>query len=322
MKKRITIKDIAEVAGVSFKTVSRVINKESGVRDKTKLKVEKVLEEYNYISNFFAKNLRKKSSHTIIVSIKKFNEWSSILLKNIIEVAKEYKYEIVIDSFEKNTMNTSLIESDYIDGAIIFDAFEDDIRIKTLNKLNIPLIIVGKHSQETYVTSDNFSGGYMATKYLLEKGFKDIYFILGPLKGKTNEDRLDGYKRAHTEQKIDIKKENIYLNISSYEKVYSLVKNMIEKKNLPEAFFISGDERTLGAIRALGEANLKIPEDISIIGFDDIPLASYLHPALTTIKQDLNTLGKEIFLKLYQKINGREVTSLELPVKLIERKST
>jgi LacI family transcriptional regulator len=326
MNKKVTIKDIAELAGVSFKTVSRVINKESGVKKETKDKIQKLLKQNKYSTNYFAKNLRKKSNKTIIISTKKeeglfLNQWSGIVLKNIIDEAKHHEFEVLIDSFENNKVNKNILESGYIDGVVVFDAFEDDVRILELNRLNIPFVIVGKHLQETYVTCDNFKGAYIATDYLLKRKLTDICFILGPIFAATNSDRVDGFKKAHSDNKLKCDKSRIFTSVSGYKNTYLLVKKLIKQNDIPEAFFISGDERALGVIKALKEDKLNVPNDVSVIGFDDIPLAEYMQPSLTTIKQDLVGIGKNVFLKLLCKVNGRETMSLELPIELIVRDS-
>ena len=326
MDKKVTIKDIAKIAGVSFKTVSRVINKESGVREETKGKVQKVLSEYNYATNYFAKNLRRKSNKTIIISTKKeegvfLNQWSGIVLKNIIDEARRYNYEVLIDSFENNKVNKNILESGYIDGVVVFDAFENDIRINELNRLNVPLVIVGKHKVETYVTCKNYDGAYIAADYLLKKRMNDISFILGPISATANSDRKSGFLKAYEDNGIKCDEAKIFTGISGYDNIYRLVKDIIVEDHVPDAFFISGDERVLGVIKALKENHLNVPDDVSIIGFDDIPLAEYIQPALTTVKQDLIGIGKNVFIRLLQKINGQKTASLELPVQLIVRDS-
>jgi DNA-binding LacI/PurR family transcriptional regulator len=326
MNKKITIKDIAEIAGVSFKTVSRVINNESGVKEETRNKVRKALQQCNYSTNYFAKNLRKKSNNTIIISAKKeeglfLNQWSGVVLKNIINEAKSFNYEVLIDYFEGDKVNKNILESGYIDGAVVFDAFEDDARIKELNRLNIPFVIVGKHSSETYVTCMNYDGGYIAADYLFSRGLSNIFFILGPIYATANLERLNGFKQAHKDNAVDYKEKRIFSGISGYDNIYKVVKDIIERGERPDAFFISGDERALGCIKAINEADLIIPDDISVFGFDDIPLAEYIQPSLTTIRQDLTGIGKNVFIKLLDKIEGREVESLEIPVKLIIRES-
>lgn len=327
-----TIKDFAKKVEVSPKTVSRVINNEKYVSIETREKVLRMMKELNYKPNFYARSLRKKIQKNILVSILKNRnstvpQWIDVLLKDLINEGNELGYTILIETFsyEEEIKKNSILNSsiDFLDGAILFYENKKDLRVKLLKENSIPYIIFDKANdkESSYVTNNDFLAMFDGTEYLISKGITKIDLLLGN-KTPTNQERELGSRKAYEKNKIDNKNFRVKYEISQIKDAYDYVKERIISKDLPEAFFVSGDEKVLGVYKALQENNLKIPEDISVMGFDNIPSSEFYHPSLTTIEQNYYKLSQSIFYFFSVKNSGNSKTVIEIETKMIFREST
>lgn len=333
--KNITMSDIARLAGVSTKTVSRVINNSENVKDETRQKVLRVIKEQGYMVNILAKGLREKKTKTVIVFIDNhgggyWSIWHNEIVQQIIKESKQRGYKIIISPssaegcLEDDTDGFYLLKSGMADGAIIFDNKENDIRIKYLIENNIPFVIVGKDNNNTdtcYVDLDNYKAGYIGGKYLIEKGYKNIYFFLGNKDFIVNQERARGFLDAC--KKVVNIKYNVIYNIDNMEKAYKSTVKIIKKDN-PDAIFISGDERALGIYRAVKENNLTIPNDIAVLGIDNIPLCDYIYPPLSSIEQPEDEFGYHSIDILLELLNSKTKITKRVLInpKLVIREST
>lgn len=302
MAKKITIYDIAKIAGVSPKTVSRVVNGEGHVATETLERVQKVIKDLNYTQNSYARNLKIKKDKTILVSIRTTNgfplQWMQMLIEQIgliclnrgITVLIEYMYDD--ESIGKSMVSKS---DGSIDGVIIFYEKKDDIRIKELKRRGIPFVVFERAYDETvrYVCNDNYQILFNIFDKLCKNGLKNAELLLRT-DTIVNKDRINGVISAFRENGLDISNIRISYGIVDASAAYEHVKSEIEDGYCPELFFISGDERATGVYRALNEVDLAIGEDISVIGFDDIPVASFLYPALSTIRPSYEKLAESL----------------------------
>ncbi|KGG79774.1 LacI family transcriptional regulator [Caloranaerobacter azorensis H53214] len=313
--KNITMSDIAKLAGVSVKTVSRVINNSSNVKEETRQKVLKVIKEQGYQVNILARGLRQKETKTIIVFIDKhsggyWSIWHNEIVQELIKQSKQRGYKIVISPssaegcLDDDTDGFYLLKSRMADGAIIFDNIKNDIRINYLRENEIPFVIIGKditYSDTCYVDLNNYKAGYMGGKYLINKGYKNIVFFLGDENFIVNKERSKGFIDA-CKEKINIK-QSVLFNISSLDTAYQETVKIL-RKNKPDAFFVSGDERALGVYKAINEMGLSIPDEIAVLGIDNIQLCEYVYPALSSIDQPKKEFGSQainILLELIDK---------------------
>ena len=195
--------------------------------------------------------------------------------------------------------------------------------MELLKKNSIPYIVFDKanDTESSYVTNDDFSAMLEGTEFLLSKGIKRIDLLLGN-KSPTNDERESGAKKAYIKNKIAIENLCINYGISQIKEAYNYVKEKINIKDLPEAFFVSGDEKVLGVYKALQENNIRIPEDISVMGFDNIPSSEFYHPSLTTVEQDYYKLSQAIFNFFINKHNNNQKIEIEIKTRMIIRKST
>jgi LacI family transcriptional regulator len=333
--KNVTMADIAKLAGVSIKTVSRVINNSDEVKDETREKVLKVIKEQGYKVNILAKGLRKKQTNTIIIFIDKhsggyWSIWHNEIVQEIIKHAKQKRYKIVISPssgrgcLDDETDGFYLLKSGMADGAIIFDNMNNDIRIKYLKENDIPFVIIGKdinYKDTCFIDLDNYKAGYLGGKHLIERGYRNICFMLGSKGFIVNKERTRGFKDACAE--IEGVKSQIIYNTVNMEKAYKNSMKVL-KTDKPDAFFVSGDERALGVYRAIKEQGLKIPDDIAVLGIDNIPLCDYIYPALSSIDQPKKEFGYHSIDILIKLINDKEkiVDRILIEPRLIIRKST
>ena len=329
MKKNITIKDVAKISGYSTQTISRVINNDSKVKLETREKVLKIIEECGYKPNFYAKSLVSKKNKNILILLKrksghKATIWTNTLVNEIILKNNKSDISILVEQYYKDEeLEKSLISktSTFIDGAIIFYEEKDDKRIKLLEKNKIPFIIFGKSYDEKniYVSNDDFNSSFEATKYLLEKQLKEIVFVSAD-STPMNEQRVNGVVEAYKKNQIDESLLQIERGINTSQDVKEKVKKY--KNNLPQCFFVSGDEKAIVLIRELFNIGIKVPEDIKVMGFDNLPLSQYTIPSLTTVSMNYKELAEKLLTKLLNIMDNKPEISEEIESKLIIREST
>lgn len=331
--KNITMQDIAEIADVSLKTVSRVINNSSAVKKETREKVLDVIKEENYQVNLLARGLRTKSTKTIIIFVDKhdggyWNAWHNEAMHFLLAKSKEIGYKVVISpSSASGYLNDEtdgfwLLKNGFADGAMIFDTKKSDIRIKYLKKNKIPYVILGKDgdSNTNYVDIDNKKVGYLGAQYLINKNYQKLILLLGSEEFIVNQDRENGFTQACSEE--DISCEVVY-GIDRIELAYEKTKTILENKKV-DAFFVSGDERAIGVYKAIYDLGFKIPEDIAVLGIDNIKYSQFLTPSLSSIDQRLELFTNEAVTMLLELINKKEnkVEAKIIEPELISRESS
>ncbi|GAG43387.1 unnamed protein product, partial [marine sediment metagenome] len=186
-----------------------------------------------------------------------------------------------------------LLKNGFADGAIIFDTREIDRRVDYLVERKIPFVIVGRdnvYEATSFVNLDNVKAGYLGAEHLIKKGNKYIRFFLGDKNFTVNQDRTKGFIQACSDYHIKSESAHIDYGISSPKMAYEKMKNVLEEE-VPDAVFISGDQRAIGVYHAIQEKELKIPQDIAVLGIDNIPLSEYYYPALTTISQSVRKMA-------------------------------
>jgi len=221
-------------------------------------------------------------------------------------------------------MITKILHSGLLDGVIVSSMVIDDPIVGSLHESKMPFVLIGRHPtlDIQYVDVDNEAGGYQATIHLVNTGYKRIATIAGPQNLIAGYDRLQGYKRALQESNFPIDLELIVAGDFSEKSGYEACLKLIPKK--PEAIFVGNDTMSMGAFRAIREAGLKVPEDIAIIGYDDIPNASSNSIPLTTIRQPIQELGQEAVKGLIEIIHSPESPQKNniLKTELVIRKSS
>lgn len=326
--KKITIYDIARISGVSPKTVSRVINGGERVKPETYQAVMKVIDELSYVPNAYAQNLTKKETINILISVKKMESfpliWFQTLLDKVLQTCKEVGVNAIVEYFgEGDSIKDSIISStgSLVDGVIVFYEGKDDSRIQYLKKNNMPFIVFGESHTDgvIYVSNNDFQAGYDLMEAVEEKGFKKMWLLMGG-PSLVNKNRENGVREFVKEKRYDIDLEVIY-GLFTIESVYDYVKEHLSTSNIPDIIFVSGDEKVQGVIRGCYEKGILIPDQLTIVGFDNIPIAKYYTPALSTIAPNYTELAKEMIEGVLAIINGDQRESVEVSASLIRRQT-
>ncbi|WP_461612819.1 LacI family DNA-binding transcriptional regulator [Clostridium sp. Marseille-QA1073] len=327
---KVTIKDVAKKANVSITTVSRVINKIEGyTNEETKKRILKVIEELDYKPNALARSLVTKRTKTIGLILPDIsNPFFPSIAKSVEDLVNELGYNLILcnsyDDTEKEANYINVLKEKCVDGILLsskqtkdkYDIYKDDI----------PMVFIDRKPEVEVkygVFVDNYKGAYNATKHLIDLGHKSIACITGPKNINTTIERLRGYKDALIDNHIEYDETIIKSNDYAIEGGYEAAKDLIKNHNIT-AIFTHDDLMACGVYKAAKELNYKIPDDISVVGFDDITLVEFLDPPLTTIKQPTEDIGKvsvEILMDLIEnnKIQGKIIS---LDTELIVREST
>lgn len=327
MKKFVTIKDIAIKAGVSINTVSRALNNKPDINPQTKQKVLQAAKELGYIKDLNALSLKNGTTKTIgVVFEDSSNPFYAEVFKGIEYSARKYGYQVILMNTERDYINEiravkTLIEK-RVDGIIISPTQFDSDDINYLMNMNYPFVILGVHfenSQLDEVYSDDFKGGYLATKYLLQKGRRKILMVNGYMYKSVAKMRYHGYVKAMKEYSLEP-----YHMIEIEEGYESSFNKIIELKDLDyDAIFCFNDVFAIAALKALRTLGKSVPEDVSIVGYDDITYASFVHPTLTTVKIDKFQEGIIAFELLQERLSEKQSKpkQIVLDVELIPRES-
>lgn len=329
-----TIYDIAKKTGFSITTVSRALNNYSDVSEKTKKLILDAVEEMHYYPNSVARTLSTKKSWALGI----------IFVEDLGIGMKHPFFNSVIEGFKKSVekkgydliflnRNVGGVKMSYldhalhrgVDGIAVVSSNYDDSEVEKIIASTLPNVIIDLHSTKSNVVySDNLHGCELAIEHLYSLGHRKIAHIAGHPKTFVGLERLKGFKSAMENHDLDIHKPFIVDGgLFSAEGGYNAMLKLLQMKDRPTAVFAAGDNMAFGAMKAIREAGLKVPEDFSVIGFDDIELAGEFTPSLTTIKQDMDRIGEKAAEVLLQEIDNKfEPSTCIIPVELIKREST
>ncbi|WP_161515116.1 LacI family DNA-binding transcriptional regulator [Priestia megaterium] len=331
-----TIKDIARVAGVSVTTVSRALNGYSDVNEKTRQKIAAVARELNYSPNTLARGLVMQKSKTIGLLVSGISResvkdnFTFEVLCGVNERASTLGYDLIL--FNTNTMMqrektyTQLCRERRVDGAIIQGIKKEDPYLKEVVESDIPCVLVDipVHSNSVgYVTTDNALGAKKAVEHLASLGHKHIGMINGHEDAFVSQERLNGYREALKECGLSFRSEWVVIGNFEEKKAEKAVRELINRHKEVTAIFCASDLMALGALKACKELGLHVPKEMSIVGYDNIVLASYSSPNLTTVGQEVYQIGYEAADLLIEMLEGKETNMKRyLDTKLIIREST
>jgi len=312
--KKDTLDDIVKLTGYSKTTISRVLNgksEEYRISDTAKNNILQVTKELNYKPNPIAQSLRNHTTHTIGLILPHIdNPFFSSIANTIIGEAKKYDYTVMlVDTLEEATLEEKAIESMLernIDGIILVPCGDNPAKLEGYCS-NIPLILIDRYFEGfnlPYVSTDNYAGAYQATKLLLESGHKKILCIQGPEISITTQKRVKGCMDA-VKEFGDIEQLEIRGSEFSIQNGYIETELAISQKDKPTAIFTLSNMILLGSIQALKEHSMKIPDDISLISFDDNLYLDYLNPPITRIAQPLTNIGVIAVKMLMHKITEK-----------------
>ncbi len=328
------LEQIAKLSGVSRSTVSRVINNDPRVSEDTRLRVRKVIQQLNYQPNAAARSLA--GGHTSILGLVIPTGVSSVfsdpyfpnLIRGISAACREQNYSVMLwlaePDYERRTIMQVLMNG-FIDGIIVSSFPIDELMVETLSKSGLPFILVGRdpaHPAVSYVDVENRRGAIEAVTHLIRMGRRKIAHISGPLNTVVGVDRREGYLEALKSRGVAADPDLVIEGNFSEEDGYSLTKMLLQYQF--DAIFAASDAMAQGSIRALREVGKRVPEDVAVIGFDDMPFAANTEPPLTTIRQPIQRTGRiaaQTLIDMVQHPNDRLPRRILLPTELVIRKS-
>ena len=321
-----TRNDVARLAGVSTATVSRVVNNNPNVSPVAKEKVIKAIKELNYVPNVIAKSLRTKSSYTIAFVVHDVtNPFFGEIFRGICDVASEHDYFALIYQYIDSVDYFVKILQKSPDAIITFSNLSDEVK-ELLTIRNVPVYYLGKVPKDGtfagYITFDFEDAAYKMVSYLYKKGHRDIALI--GREQSSNNHIHEGYRRALSDLGIEYNPERVEF-FDSYKFLvntgYECMMKLLNKDKLPTAVVCNSDWIAVGAINAIFERGLKVPDDISVVGFDDLPVSAYLNPPLTTSKTEGYEEGRLACRQIIDYLGGEAILPIKLKCKIIERKS-
>lgn len=327
-----TIKDVAKMAGVSTTTVSHVINKTRFVAEDTTKQVLSAIKSLNYSPSAVARSLKINTTKSIGMIV---TTSEAPYFAEIIHAVEEHCYRQGYSLFLCNTQNDpeklknhlAMLAQKRVDGVLVMcsEYTADSLNLLT-DYQDLPMVVMdwGPANIQTDVIQDNsFEGGYLATKYLIENGHTDIGIIAGDLNKTIAQRRYQGFIKAMEEAKLAVNPHWVNEGHFEPEDGFECMNKILNQPRIPSAVFCCNDVMALGAISAITERGLSVPQDISIIGYDNIHASRFYAPPLTTIHQSKTRLGASAINLLLARINGKatKATTLEMYPELVIRHS-
>lgn len=329
----LTLEDIAEMCGVSRSTVSRVINDDLNVSERTRQKVLDVIHKYNFQPNLAARGLAKGHTGVLGLVIPKgvqaiFEEpFFAMLIRGVSTRCNALDYSVMLWLAEpdyERRMITKILYNGLVDGVIVASMLMDDTIIDSLHQSKLPFMLIGRHpvhNELSYLDVDNRGGAFQAVMHLLHSGRRRVATITGPQNMIAGIHRYQGYQDALHDRDLPVDPELVVEGDFSDAGGYACMHRLLPHK--PDAVFVASDTMALAAIQAIKEHGLRIPDDIAVIGFDDIPQASRSTPALSTVRQPITRIGAVVAETLIDMIETGSPLPRQIvfPAELVIRES-
>ena len=327
----VTIFDVASEAGVSYTTVSRVINDDAHVKADTRERVQQVMKRLGYVVNRQARSLAGGRSRVIGVLVPDLGtSYIGEIMRGVDEELDLAHYDMMLYTTHRREAKESgyvaALTQGMADGLLIVLPRNPANFMQTLRQYNSPYVLIdhqGTNEKDHAVGATNWQGAYNATEYLIKLGHQRIGFITGWMDLGCARDRLAGYQAALRTNHLPVNSELVYEGDFHQPKGYAGGHALFGLDEPPTAIFASNDVMAMGAMDAAHNRGLRIPDDVSILGFDDIPQAQNVRPALTTVRQPLEKMGRVATQMLLDLLNDpqKDVSRVELPTELVVRDS-
>lgn len=332
---RATLKDVAELAGVSSATVSYVLSGKRSISDETKTRVFEAIEKLDYVPDLNARSLSMRDSKLIGVVVPQTepgdrlmfqNSFYSEVLGSIEYYARQQGYHILISATDANESYLTLAKQRNLDGIIVIGMYPNEF-YHQMKKTQIPIVLIDSYCNDHYyhnIRIDDAYGSYLATRHLLENGHRGIAFFVGQIKENgVMKKRLLGYQQALEEYEVPYRKELVFEGQIDYQSGIALANKLLQSRERASGIVAAADILAIGTMKGLYEAGKRVPDDYSIVGFDDLEIAQYLTPGLTTVKQQISLKGQKAVELLLKHIADQTLPKQEeiLPLELVERGS-
>jgi Transcriptional regulators len=332
----ISIKDVAKEAGVSISTVSNALNNSRYVKKETKNRIKEIAKRLKYEPNILARGLKTKSTNTVAVVVPDIsNQFFAQVIRGVEESARLRNFNVLLACTyydvldEKKSIEN--LKKQFVDGFIFISGYDSFEHIRELKNNNFPVVLADRELGDTKVPSvliDNFRAIKEVVKYLYDLGHKKIGYISYAYDNQTTvRKRFEGYCEGLKENKLDYNPDMVVisgtLRLNELQGSREAVRKIIKSKSIPSVIMTASDFIAVGVIKALKDLKIKVPEEISVVGFDNILISQYSSPLLTTVKQPKEKMGTIAMNLLLDIIEGKKITdrNIVLSTKIIERES-
>jgi len=334
MEKPATIKDIARQLNISLSTVSRAMRNAPDVNVDTRRAVKALSEELSYHPNKLALSLKQRQTHNIGVIVPNLDYVLATMVKGIDEVALEAGYTVMVcqsnESFGREMVNTRRLLDSLVDGFIISVSSETKVfdHFKKIQEKKMPMVVFDRVTpflKAPGVRIDNADGGFMATEHLIEQGYKNIAILAGPKNLGVSNQRVEGYLAALKNHKMKPDADMIIYCDFNQDYAYLATKELLQMKKRPDAIFTISDRMAIGAMLAIKEKGLRMPQDIGLVGFNNEPVTGLVTPGISSVEQPCFELGKmaaKLFIETMHNNEDMSETEVVLKPKLIVRESS
>lgn len=327
-----TIRDVARRAGVSVATVSYVINGTRYVSPELKERVQRAIEELNYYPHGIARSLKTRKTHTLGLIVSDIsNPFFSTLARGAEDEAAHHGYSLILANADENPSKERLyidvLTQKKVDGLVIAPSTKGAENIQQLQRRKISFVFVDRKLEGVEadaVLSENVQGAYQAVRHLLELGHRRIAIVLGLKGALTSEERFQGYKLALSEFRVPVDPALVAWGHFRMQGGFEAASQLLELDRPPTAIFSTNNLMTIGVMKALKERGLRCPEDVSIVGFDELEWGDAFEPALTVVIQSPYKLGRQAVRLLLQRLQdyARPWREVRIPTRLEVREST
>ena len=334
MEKQATIKDIAQALQISTSTVSRALRNATDVKPETKAAIMALAQELNYQPNQLALSLLKKQTHTIGVIVPNLDYVLATMVKGIDEVALEAGYTVMVcqsnESYGRELLNVSRLNASLVDGFIISVSSETKMfdHLKKLQKNKKAIVMFDRITNEIAapkIILDNEDGGFQATQHLIDQGYSRIAILAGQDTLGISNQRMDGYLKALKANKIKVDKDLIIHCDFNQDYAYLATKELLNMRKRPDAIFTISDRMAMGAMLAIKEKGLEMPQDIGLVGFNNEPVTRLTTPQISSVEQPAFEMGKvtaKMFIEMLHNDADMSEREIVLSPKLIIRESS
>jgi DNA-binding LacI/PurR family transcriptional regulator len=335
---RVSIKDIAKAAGVSHSTVSRALSDSPLVSDETKARVQHLAQEMGYSPNTLARSLVTRQTYSVgLVVTTIADPFIAEVVQGIEATAHDHGYTVVLCNSgaepEREIAAVEMLRSKRVDGVIVTSSRVGALYLEHLERIGVPIVLINNHNEQSgrytfTVTVDNRHGGCLATDHLIQLGHRRIAYVTAPADHSSDLDRMTGYRQALVDSGIEPDPDLVVPGNGRADGGERALETLTALDVLPGAVFCYNDMTAIGLINAARGAGLVVPSDLAVVGFDDIPFATYCCPPLTTIAQpkvEMGQLAMKMTLSLMaieEGENGEELSNIVVQGKLIVRAST
>ncbi len=326
----VSIKDIAKAADISYSTVSRALNDSPRVRPETRERIQRIAREMGYLPSGVARSLVTRRTNIVGVVVSTITDlFFAEVIHAIEEIALSHKYSVILANSggepERELAAIRALLERRVDGIIVISGCSDKEAMSAERGIEVPIVIINNVHQEHTgysVEVDNIGGGRLATQHLLELGHRRIAHIAGPTTEWDGVERLRGYEQALQAHQLPLDPSLIVRGNGRPEGGMRAMDQLLALPSRPTAVFCYNDVTALGAIRAAHAAGLRIPHDLSVVGFDDIDLSPFFEPPLTTITQPKRTMGEKAVQMILDLLAEKIIEDCVLPSQLVVRDST